>query len=107
MSASGWADGTSTLFRDISDMTGNRLDPALEHNLENSRTLVVLCSPAARRSHYVSLEIERFAEIRDAEHIVPVLVAGGANNDPNVDAEQWAFPDALDTYSAATLRGPT
>ena len=84
------------VFRDLSDMTGNRLEPALELHLLNSRTLVVLCSPAARRSQYVSLEIHRFAELRDAEHIVPVLVGGGANNDPNVDAAEWAFPDALE-----------
>jgi MTH538 TIR-like domain (DUF1863)/WD domain, G-beta repeat len=84
------------VFRDLSDMTGNRLEPALELHLLNSRTLVVLCSPAARRSHYVSLEIHRFAELRDAEHIVPVLVAGGPNNDPSVDAAEWAFPDALE-----------
>jgi WD40 repeat protein len=84
------------VFRDISDMTGNRLEPALELHLLNSRTLVVLCSPAARSSHYVSLEIHRFAELRDAEHIIPALVAGGPNNDPNVDAAEWAFPDALE-----------
>src|SRR5262245_59953137 len=38
------------VFRDVNDLTGNRLDSALEHNLEQSRTLIVLCSPAARRS---------------------------------------------------------
>jgi hypothetical protein len=83
------------VFLDVSDLTGNRLDPALEHNLERSRTLVVLCSPAARRSRYVSMEINRFAQLRDAEKIVPVLIAGGPNNDPTVDAAEWAFPDAL------------
>jgi hypothetical protein len=83
------------VFLDVSDLTGNRLDPALEHNLERSRTLVVLCSPAARRSRYVSTEINRFAQLRDAEKIIPVLIAGGPNNDPTVDAAEWAFPDAL------------
>jgi hypothetical protein len=83
------------VFLDVSDLTGNRLDPALEHNLEQSRALVVLCSPAARRSRYVSTEINRFAHLRDAEKIVPVLIAGGPNNDPTVDAAEWAFPDAL------------
>ena len=84
------------VFRDLSDMTGNRLEPALELHLLNSQTLVVLCSPAARRSNYVSLEIHRFAELRDADQIIPVLIAGGANNDPMVDAAEWAFPDALE-----------
>ena len=83
------------VFRDVNDLTGNRLDPALEHNLEQSRTLVVLCSPAARGSRYVSMEINRFAQLRDAEKIVPVLIAGGPNNDPGVDPAEWAFPDAL------------
>ena len=84
------------VFRDVSDMTGNRLDPSLDVHLANSRTLVVLCSPAARQSHYVNQEISRFAELRDPEHIVPVLVVGGPNNDPHVDAADWAFPDALE-----------
>jgi WD40 repeat protein len=92
------------VFRDISDMTGNRLDPALELHLAKSRTLVVLCSPPARKSHYVNLEITRFAELRDADHIVPVLVDGGPNNDPHMDAERWAFPDALeDVLGSAPL----
>ena len=83
------------VFRDVNDLTGNRLDPALEHNLEQSRTLVVLCTPAARRSNYVSMEINRFAQLRDAAQIVPALIAGGPNNDPGVQPAEWAFPDAL------------
>ena len=83
------------VFRDVNDMTGNVLDSALEHHLAQSRTLVVLCSPEARRSPYVSMEINRFAQLREAEKIVPVLVAGEPNNDPGVDAADWAFPDAL------------
>ena len=83
------------IFRDINDLTGNRLAPALEENLRQSRTLVVLCSPAARASTYVGMEIARFAELRDADHIVPVLVAGVPNNDAGTDPADWAFPDAL------------
>lgn len=56
---------------------------------------LVLCSPAARRSRYVGLEFGRFAQLRDAEHVVPTLVAGGPNNDSTVDPADWAFPDAL------------
>ena len=83
------------IFRDINDLTGNRLAPALEQNLRQSRTLVVLCSPAARASTYVGMEIARFAELRDADEIVPVMVAGVPNNDPGTDPAEWAFPDAL------------
>ena len=83
------------VFRDVNDLTGNRLTPALEQNLEHSRTLVVLCSPAARSSTYVDMEINRFAELRDANKIVPVLIAGAPNNDRGADPAEWAFPDAL------------
>ena len=44
---------------------------------------------------YVAQEIHRFAELRDPLQIVPVLIAGGPNNNPMVDVEDWAFPDAL------------
>jgi WD40 repeat protein len=83
------------VFRDVNDLTGNRLTPALEQNLERSRTLVVLCSPAARASTYVGLEIHRFAQLREASKIVPVLVAGVPNNERNSNPAEWAFPDAL------------
>src|SRR6478672_1537773 len=35
------------VFRDINDMTGHRLESGIEEKLQQSRTLVVLCSPAA------------------------------------------------------------
>ena len=80
------------IFRDITDMTGNRLETGIEQKLQQSRTLVVLCSPAARGSHYVNLEINRFAQLRDAEKIVPVLVAGGPNNEPTVTPPSGRSP---------------
>ena len=92
------------VFRDVNDLTGNRLTPALEQNLERSRTLVVLCSPAARASTYVGLEIHRFAQLREANKIVPVLVAGVPNNERDSNPADWAFPDALaDTLGDAPL----
>ena len=92
------------IFRDVNDLTGNRLTSALEQNLEQSRTLVVLCSPAARGSTYVGLEINRFAQLRDASKIVPVLIAGVPNNERDSDPAEWAFPDALaDTLGDAPL----
>jgi TIR domain len=92
------------IFRDVNDLTGNRLTSALEQNLEQSRTLVVLCSPAARGSTYVGLEINRFAQLRDASKIVPVLIAGVPNNERDSDPAEWAFPDALaDTLGEGPL----
>ena len=84
------------VFRDISDMTGNRLESGIEEKLTQSRSLVVLCSPAARASRFVGIELARFAELRGAAQIVPAMVGGQPNNDPGVDPAEMAFPDALE-----------
>ena len=55
----------------------------------------MLCSPAARASPYVGLEIARFAQLREPSKIIPVLVAGVPNNESGSNPEEWAFPDAL------------
>jgi WD40 repeat protein len=83
------------VFRDVNDLTGNRLESGIERRLEESRALVVLCSPQARASKYVNMEIGRFAQLRDSTQIVPALVAGQPNGDAAVDPVEWAFPDAL------------
>src|SRR5262245_61515698 len=36
------------VFRDVSDITGNVLESALDDKLRQSRALIVLCSPEAR-----------------------------------------------------------
>ena len=95
------------VFRDENDLTGNVLDAALEHHLEQSRTLVVLCSPAARRSENVTYEIKRFAELREAGQIVPVLIAGGPNNDASVDPRSGRSPTRSAMCSAAFPSRPT
>ena len=82
------------VFRDISDMTGNQLESGIEQKLEQSRTLVVLCSPAARRSKYVPIELRRFARLRCAGQI-PRNDRWSAEQRSRSDAADMAFPDAL------------
>ena len=84
------------VFRDISDMTGNQLESAIEQKLEDSRTLIVLCSPAARSSKFVGIELKRFAQLRGSAQIVPAMVGGEPNDGPGVDPTDMAFPEALE-----------
>ena len=98
------------VFRDVTDITGNRLDRVLDENLTRSHKLVVLCSPNSRGSEYVGREIEQFAVLRYPDGIVPVLIAGEPN-DRDEQAANWAFPDALGkvldgTPLATDLRPP-
>ncbi len=84
------------VFRDESDFSGVEYHASLERNLRASAKLIVLCSPAAAASAYVSDEIRRFAELHGSDHIIAVLVDGVPNNDAGpADADRKAFPEEL------------
>ena len=80
------------VFRDRSDFTGSAYESALEGHLRNSATLIVVCSPDARKSAFVGDEIRRFAALHGADRIFPVLVSGLADNEAE---DRKAFPRAL------------
>src|SRR4029453_8517212 len=84
------------IFRDESDFTGTDYFASIQKHLSQSRNLILVCSPNARRSQYVNDEIRRFVEARGKGCIVPVLCAGIPNNEAanERDAEK-AFPAAL------------
>jgi hypothetical protein len=92
------------IFRDVEDFTGVEYHHSLKEHLENSAKLIVLCSPHARQSPYVNDEIERFAQYRGANNIIPILVSGLANNEAKPGQEnQIAFPDTLCQLMAMPL----
>src|SRR5262245_11098112 len=73
--------GAARVFRDRSDFTGSGYESALEGHLRNSASLIVICSPEARKSPYVGDEIRRFAGLRGSDRIFPILVSGLPNNE--------------------------
>ena len=84
------------VFRDEEDFTGTEYHASLEKHLKNSRKMIVLCSPNARRSQYVNDEIRLFVKERGRENIIPVLVSGIPNNEAKPEQEEEkAFPEAL------------
>lgn len=84
------------VFRDKTDFITGEYSVAVENNLRRSAKLIVICSPEARSSHYVNDEIRRFANIRGARHIIPVLFSGVPNLEARPGQEdQMAFPEAL------------
>ena len=84
--------GAVRVFRDRSDFTGAAYESALEGHLRNSATLIVVCSPDARKSTFVGDEIRRFAGLHGADRIFPILVSGFAENEAE---DKKAFPPAL------------
>jgi WD40 repeat protein len=85
-----------SVFRDTSDLLGADYYESIERYLRGARKLIVVCSPDARSSPYVNDEIRRFVAARDADHVIPIIVAGLPNNDAKpAEQAEMAFPDAL------------
>lgn len=84
------------IFRDEEDFTGTEYYESANKHLRASRKLVLICSPAARASHFVNEEIPIFAKANGGENIIPILLEGVLNNEaPPEQAANMAFPDTL------------
>lgn len=95
--ASGLQPKRLSVFRDETEAASPFLSEALGQAIAASRKLIVICSPAARRSRWVNDEIALFIRSHGIANLVPVLVAGL----PNDEAirlgrdEDCAFPPSL------------
>ena len=85
------------IFRDEEDFTGVEYHQSLRKHLENSKKMLVICSPHARSSEFVNEEIRLFSMMKGAENIIPVLISGIPNNEATTleHEKQKAFPQSL------------
>jgi tetratricopeptide (TPR) repeat protein len=75
------------VFRDQAELAAHKsLSATIELALERSEALIVLCSPDAKASHWVSEEIKKFRALYPDRPILCALVNG---------TPQTAFPEAL------------
>jgi len=79
------------IFRDKTDLTTGQLQSALHQQLNSSKKLIVLCSPASARSEWVNKEVQRFIDAGRIQDIIPLIVEGIPNSG---DANE-CFPPAL------------
>jgi WD40 repeat protein len=81
------------IFRDRTDLqAGGHVDQSLQQALEESETLVVLCTPTSAKSHWVNHECETFMRLGREAHIFPIIAEG----EPDCgDPERECFPPAL------------
>ena len=79
------------VFRDEDELAGaSALGPKLEGALAGSRALLVVCSPAARRSTWVDSEIRTFKRLNPGRPVFAVIAAGVPGDDG-----RGCFPEAL------------
>lgn len=65
------------VFRDETSINpGKSVDDALKSELEKSKFLIVICSPALSVSTWCNREVERFVEMGREDRIMPFIVEG-------------------------------
>lgn len=81
------------VFRDRDELPASSdLGPTISRALDESASMVVICSPAAARSRWVNEEIRTFKSLGRGERIFAFIVAG----DPAAgDGPEQCFPPAL------------
>ena len=85
------------VFRDREELpTATNLGAVINEALENSATLVVICSPDAARSRWVNEEILHYKRLGRGDRILALIVAGepNASDKPDSGLEE-CFPEAL------------
>jgi len=91
------------VFRDEESLAADaQLGRRIAEALNASRCLVVLCSPSAVESKYVTEEIEHFVSLGRRDRIVPIILSG----EPG-DKERDCFPRPLRSHPGPTGHGVT
>jgi YD repeat-containing protein len=84
------------VFRDKTNLTAGLLRENLHGELDESKFLIVICSPDSAQSngekHWVNDEVRHFIDIGRREYIIPIIVSGEPNAD---DPERECFCPAL------------
>ena len=101
------------VFRDRDTLTSGILNDSIKQNLNTSKYLVVVCSPHAAQSQWVSVEVQAFIDMGRVDRIIPFIVDGRPYNYTNTDVQQpqtdECFPLALRQwnleYTDKTLLG--
>ncbi len=87
------------VFRDREELpTSSDLGSMISRALEQSRYLIVICSPRAAGSYWVNQEILDFKRLGRANRILALIVDGEPNasdGKPGFGAESECFPQAL------------
>lgn len=68
-------------FRYHTDIQPNELKTELRNKLEQSKYLLVICSPRSAQSPWVGAEIDTFVELGRRDRIIPIIVEGRPYSD--------------------------
>lgn len=80
------------IFRDALELAGGVLAKEIETALQQSKYLIVICSPNSAKSPWVNKEIQTFIDLGREDHIIPFIIDGTPFSD---NEETECFPPAL------------
>lgn len=80
------------VFKDTSELAAGVLADEIHEALDNSKYLIVICSPRAAQSEWVGKEIQTFIDMGRSDKIIPFIIGGTPFSD---DPEDECFPSAL------------
>ena len=84
------------IFRDRDELASSpQLGAGIEKALDQSESLIVVCSPAAVASRWVGEEVRYFREYHPDRPVFAFVAAGDPAADPRSDPAQAAFPVSL------------
>lgn len=78
------------VFRDRDELNSGVLGEELHQRLENSKYLIVVCSPNSAQSEWVNDEVKTFIDMGRLEYIIPFIVEGSLQS--YVDANDCKHP---------------
>ena len=82
----------SPIFEYKSEMSGGYLKPSINAALDESKYLIVICSPNAPKSIWVADEVQKFINARKTDYIIPFIIAGEAYSK---NPQEECFPEPL------------
>lgn len=80
------------IFRDTLELAGGVLAKEIETALQQSKFLIVICSPNSAKSPWVNKEIQTFIDLGREDRIIPFIIDGTPFSD---NEETECFPPAL------------
>ena len=84
------------IFRDREELpTSSELGDNLQKALQQSRYLIVICSPDAAQSRWVEEEVRAFKGWRGRDHIIALIARGAPNATDRGRAEDECFPQSM------------
>lgn len=81
------------VFRDKTDLNTGVLANELRKELEDSKFLIVICSPNSAKSAWVSDEVKAFIEMGRLDRIIPFVVSGTPHNYKDRDCINEPYDD--------------